>query len=43
MIAFEKKLYNRVFLQKVVYKDIRKTFDHAAQLTIRVIGKVVEM
>ena len=43
MIAFEKKLYNRVFLQKVVYKDIRKTFDHAAQLTIRVTGKVVEM
>ena len=43
MIAFEKKLYNRVFLQKVVYKDIRETFDVAAQLTIRVTGKVAEM
>lgn len=38
-IAFEKKLSNRVFLQKVVYKDIRETFDLASQLTIRVIGK----
>ena len=31
-----------LILQKVVYKDIRETFDHAAQLTIRVTGKVVE-
>ena len=41
-IAFERKLYNRVFLQNVVYKDIRETFDVAAQLAIRVLGKVVE-
>ena len=31
-----------LILQKVVYKDIRETFDVAAQLTIRVTGKVVE-
>ena len=40
--AFEKKLYNKVFLQKVVYRDIREKFNLAAQLAIRVIGKVVE-
>ena len=32
-----------LILQKVVYKDIRETFDVEAQLTIRVIGKVAEM
>ena len=41
-IAFEKKLYKRVFLQKVLYKDIKEAFDLEAQLTIRVIGKIVE-
>jgi hypothetical protein len=39
MIVFEKKLYNRVFLQKVVYKDIWETFKLTAQLAIRVMGK----
>ena len=32
-----------LILQKVVYKDIRETFDLSAQLTIRVTGKVAEM
>ena len=41
-IAFEKKLYNKVFLQKIVYRDIREKFGLAAQLAIRVIAKVVE-
>ena len=41
-VAFEKKLYNKVFLQKIVYKEIRKKFGLAAQLAIRVIAKVVE-
>jgi IS605 OrfB family transposase len=40
--AFEKKLYNKVFLQRIVYRDIRGKFDLAAQLAIRVIAKVVE-
>ena len=40
--AFEKKLYNKVFLQRIVYRDIREKFDLAAQLAIRVIAKVVE-
>ena len=41
-IAFEKKLYNKVLLQKLVYKDIREKYGLAAQLAIRVIAKVVE-
>ncbi|MGC8645876.1 MAG: RNA-guided endonuclease TnpB family protein, partial [Thermoplasmata archaeon] len=41
-IAFEKKLYNKVFLQRIVYKDIREKFGIAAQLAVRVIAKVVE-
>ena len=41
-IAFEKKLYNKVFLQKIVYREIREKFGLAAQLAIRVIAKVVE-
>ena len=41
-IAFERKLYNKVLLQKLVYRDIRENFGLAAQLAIRVIAKVVE-
>ena len=41
-IAFEGKLYNKVILQKITYRDIRERFGLAAQLAIRVIAKVVE-
>ena len=41
-VAFERKLYNKVFLQKIVYREIREKFGLAAQLAIRVIAKVVE-
>ena len=41
-IAFEKKLYNKVFLQRIVYREIREKFGLAAQLAVRVIAKVVE-
>jgi predicted transposase len=41
-IAFEKKLYNKVFLQRIVYRDIREKFNLAAQLAVRVIAKVAE-
>ncbi len=41
-IAFEKKLFNKVFLQRIVYRDIREKFGLAAQLAVRVIAKVVE-
>ncbi|MGC8645869.1 MAG: RNA-guided endonuclease TnpB family protein, partial [Thermoplasmata archaeon] len=41
-IAFDKKLYNKVFLQRIVYKDIREKFSLSAQLAVRVIAKVVE-
>lgn len=41
-IAFDKKLFNKVFLQRIVYKDIRERFGLAAQLAVRVIAKVVE-
>jgi len=41
-IAFERKLFNKVFLQRIVYKDIREKFGLSAQLAVRVIAKVVE-
>ncbi len=41
-IAWEKKLFNKIFLQRIVYRDIREKFGLAAQLAIRVIAKVVE-
>ena len=41
-IAFDKKLFNKVFLQRIVYRDIREKFGLAAQLAVRVIAKVVE-
>ena len=41
-IAWEKKLFNKVFLQRIVYRDIREKFGLAAQLAVRVIAKVVE-
>ena len=41
-IAWEKKLFNKVFLQRIVYRDIREKFGLAAQLAVRVTAKVVE-
>ncbi|PYB67905.1 transposase [Thermoplasma sp. Kam2015] len=41
-IAFDKKIFNKVFLQRIVYRDIREKFGLAAQLAVRVIAKVVE-
>ena len=41
-IAFERKLFNKVFLQRIVYRDIRERSGLAAQLAVRVIAKVVE-
>ena len=41
-IAWNKKLFNKVFLQRIIYKDIREKFGLAAQLAVRVIAKVVE-
>ena len=41
-IAFERKLFNKVFLQRIIYKDIREKFGLSAQLAVRVIAKVVE-
>ncbi len=41
-VAFEKELYNKVSLQKIVYGEIREKFGLAAQLAFRVIAKVVE-
>jgi IS605 OrfB family transposase len=41
-IAFEKRMFNKVFLQRIVYRDIREKFGLAAQLAVRVIAKVVE-
>ena len=41
-VACEKKLYNEVVLQKLVYREIREKFGFAAQLAFRVIAKVVE-
>ena len=41
-VAFKKELYNKIFLQKIVYREIREKFGLAAQLAIRVIAKVVE-
>jgi len=40
--AFERKLFNKVFLQRTVYKDIREKFCLSAQLAVRVIAKVVD-
>ena len=41
-IAWEKHLFNKVFLQRIVYRDIRDNFGLASQFAVRVIGKVVE-
>ena len=41
-IASDRKLFNKVFLQRIVYRDIREKFNLAAQLAVRVIAKVVE-
>ena len=41
-IAFERKLFNKVFLQKIVYRDIREKFNLPAQLAVGVVAKVAE-
>ena len=41
-IAWDNKIYNKISLQRLVYYDIRNKFGLAAQLTIRVIAKVVD-
>jgi len=41
-IAWDNKIYNKISLQKLVYYDIRNKFGLSAQLTIRVIAKVVD-
>ena len=41
-IAWDNKIYNKIFLQRLVYYDIRNKFGLSAQLTIRVIAKVVD-
>ena len=41
-VAFERKLYSKVLLQKILYREIREKFGLAAQLAVRVIAKVVE-
>ena len=41
-IVFERNPDNKIFLQKIVYSEIREKFGLAAQLAIRAIAKVVE-
>ncbi len=41
-VAFEHQLANKFELQKLVYGDIRKTYNLSAQMAIRCISKVVE-
>lgn len=41
-IAWEKGLFNKILIQKIVYRDVREKFGLASQLAVRVIAKVVE-
>jgi predicted transposase len=41
-IAFAEKSANRIYLQRLVYTDIRKRFGLSAQMTVRAIAKVCE-
>lgn len=41
-VAFERRLANKIALQKLVYYEIRKRFGLSSQLTVRAIAKVVE-
>jgi putative transposase len=41
-VAFERRLANKIALQKLVYYEIRKRFGLSSQLTVRAISKVVE-
>ena len=40
--AFERKLANKVFLQRLFYQDLRSKFDLSAQMAVRCIAQVVE-
>jgi putative transposase len=41
-VAFERRLANKIALQKVVYYEVRERFGLSAQMAIRAIAKVVE-
>jgi IS605 OrfB family transposase len=41
-VAYDRRLANKVALQKLVYYDVRERFGLSAQLTVRAIAKVVE-
>jgi putative transposase len=41
-VAFDRRLANKLRLQKLVYYDIREQFGLSSQLTVRAIAKVVE-
>ena len=38
-IAWEKRLFNKILIQKIVYRDVREKFGLASQLAVRVIAK----
>lgn len=42
-IAFEHRCANKVELQRLAYHQVRETFGLSAQMTIRALGKVVEV
>jgi putative transposase len=41
-VAFERKLANKIELQKIVYRDIREKFGLSAQMAVRCIAQVCE-
>lgn len=41
-VAFDRRLANKIALQKLVYYDVRERFGLSSQLTVRAIAKVVE-
>ena len=41
-VAFDKRMANKIALQKIVYYDVRERFQLSAQMTVRAISKTVE-
>ena len=41
-IAWEKRRFNKILLQQIIYREIREKFGLASQLAVRAIAKVVE-
>lgn len=41
-VAFEKRVFHRFKLQKLVYRDVRRLFSLSSQMTIRAIAKVCD-